>query len=148
MADKFIPLKADFSVAPQITAADVASAAEEGFTLIVNNRPDGEMIGQPTSAEIEAAAKAAGLAYAHIPVDGRGISPGHISALKSALEESGDKTLGYCRSGTRSTILYAYLCASEGRAAEEIISEAAMAGYDISGQRPALEALRAETEQK
>lgn len=142
MSDKFIPLNGDFSVAPQITKDDILRAAGEGYALIVNNRPDGEMIGQPTSAEIEAAAEAAGLSYVYIPVDGRGISPGHISALKSALENAGGKALAYCRSGTRSTILRAYLLAAEGVAADEIIAEAAAAGYDISGQRPALDALR------
>lgn len=141
MSDKFIPLNEDFFVSPQITTDDVTRAAKEGYVLIVNNRPDGEMIGQPTSAEIAQAAKAAGLAYAYIPVDGRGISPGHISALKTALEKAGGKALAYCRSGTRSTILRAYVSAAEGRAADEIIAEAAAAGYDVSGQRAALEAL-------
>ena len=142
MSKKFIPLSDRFWVAPQIAPADAAEAAKEGMTLIVNNRPDGEAPGQPKSAEIAKAAADAGLAYVHIPVDGSGISPGHISALKKALEENKDgKVLAFCRSGTRSTILRAYLQASEGRAPEDIIAEAAAAGYDISGHAPALRAL-------
>ena len=144
MTDQFTPLHANFSVSPQVTAADLAAAAREGYTLIVNNRPDGEMIGQPKSADLEAAAKDAGLAYVHIPVDGRGISMGHISALKKALDEAGGKTLAFCRSGTRSTILESYRGAAEGRGADELIAEAAAAGYDISSHRPALDALKAE----
>lgn len=58
------------SVAPQISTADLAQAAAQGFKLVINNRPDGEDPSQPSSAEIEAAAKAAGLAYVHIPVRG------------------------------------------------------------------------------
>ncbi|WP_309605754.1 beta-lactamase hydrolase domain-containing protein, partial [Phenylobacterium sp.] len=42
----------DLSVAPQIGVADVAEAARQGFSLIINNRPDGEEPGQPTGAEI------------------------------------------------------------------------------------------------
>ncbi|MEZ5894147.1 MAG: TIGR01244 family sulfur transferase [Parvularculaceae bacterium] len=143
MTAKFINLTEDFLVSPQINTADVAEAAAMGVTLIVNNRPDGEMIGQPASAEIEAAAKAAGLSYVHIPVDGRGISPSHISALKEALSMAPEgKTLAFCRSGTRSTIVRAYLEAASGRDADAIIAEAAAAGYDISAHRPALEALK------
>lgn len=142
MSEKFTHLSDQFWVAPQITPADAAEAAKEGVTLIVNNRPDGEALGQPKSDEIAAAAEKAGIAYVHIPVDGRGISPGHISALKKALDENGDgKVLGFCRTGTRSTVLRAYVQASEGRAPEDIIAEAAKAGYDISGHAPALKSL-------
>lgn len=143
MTDKFRMLRPDFAVAPQLAAADVAAAAREGFTLIVNNRPDGEMIGQPKSADIEAAAAASGLAYVHIPVDGRGLTGDHISALKKALDDAGDKTLAFCASGTRSVFLQAFLAASEGRAADEIIAEARAAGYDLSGARRTLDALGA-----
>ncbi len=142
MSEKFIPLSDRFWVAPQIAPAEAAAAAKEGVTLIVNNRPDGEAPGQPAGVEIAKAAAGAGVAYVHIPVGASGISPGHISALKKALEENKDgRALAFCRSGTRSTILRAYLEASEGRAPEEIIAEAAAAGYDISGHAPALRAL-------
>ncbi len=143
MPDKFTALRPGFSVSPQLTVDDIADAAKAGYTLIVNNRPDGEMFGQPESADLEAAARKAGLAYVHIPVDGRGISMSHISALKSALEEAGDKTVAFCRSGARSTVLQSYLAAAEGRDPDAIIAEAEKAGYDIRGQRPALEALKA-----
>jgi uncharacterized protein (TIGR01244 family) len=143
-SEKFTHLGGAFIVSPQITPADVTLAASEGFGLIVNNRPDGEAPGQPSSAQIEDAARAAGLAYVHIPVDGRGISMSHISALKKALSDAENaKTLAYCRSGTRSTFVRAYLQAAQGRATDEIIAEAAAAGYDISGQAQALESLRA-----
>ncbi len=145
---KFIPLAKDFYVAPQITPSDVADAAAEGFTLIVNNRPDGEGPGQPAGADIERAALAAGLAYVHIPVDGRGLSQDHISALKSAIKASGKKTLAFCRSGTRSAIVRSYMKAADGGDADAIIAEAAAAGYDISGHRPALEALKAGSQAK
>ncbi|WP_375206805.1 TIGR01244 family sulfur transferase [Hyphococcus sp.] len=142
MSEKFIPLSETFWVSPQITPEEAADAADKGVTLIVNNRPDGEAPGQPKSDAIAAAAEKAGISYIHIPVDGRGVTPSHISALKEALEANkGGKALGFCRTGTRSTILRAYVEAFEGRAPEEIIAEAAKAGYDISGHAPALKAL-------
>lgn len=140
MSGKFIKLADDFWAAPQLSPADMKDAAAEGFRLIVNNRPDGEMFGQPKSAEIEAAAKAAGLSYIHIPVSG-GLSMDQLAAFNDAAEMAGGKVLGFCRSGLRSAVLRSYAAALSGRAPEELVSEAAAAGYDISGHRPALEAL-------
>ena len=73
----------------------------------------------------------------------------HISALKKALKEAGaGKTLAFCRSGARSTFLRAYTQAADGVAADDIISQAAAAGYDVSAHAPALEALRASAKEE
>ena len=56
-------LTADIAVAGQLDPAAMAEAAAAGFRSVVNNRPDFEGgPTQPTSASIEAAARAAGLA--------------------------------------------------------------------------------------
>ena len=119
------------SVSPQISVADIAALKAAGFTTIVNNRPDGESPDQPTGAEIEAAAKAAGLAYIAIPLGREGVSPDMVDATKAALEGSSGPVLAYCRSGTRSTTLWALSQAGK-LPATEIISAAANAGYDMS----------------
>ena len=124
-------------VSGQILPEDVAEAAAQGVTLIVNNRPDGEQPGQPGSAEIEAAAKAAGIAYRHIPVAG-GFSPEQVEDMASALASAGGVALAFCKSGTRSTYLWALARAKAGDDAEEIIGKAEAAGYDISSLRPHL----------
>ncbi len=132
----------DFSVSPQISVADVAEAASSGINLIINNRPDGEMVGQPTSAEIAMAAKAADVAYAHIPVDQRGLSHDHLDAFDQALGSvENPKTLSFCASGTRSIILRSYAAARAGQPVAALIAEAGAAGYDIAGHAPALEGL-------
>jgi uncharacterized protein (TIGR01244 family) len=141
MPDKFIQVTDDFFVSPQIDKGDIAAAETAGFTLIVNNRPDGEASGQPESAHLEAAARAAGLAYAHIPVDKRGISPDHIDAFLAASRNHPGKTLAFCRSGTRAIILNAYAAARDGAAVDDLIASAAAAGYDIAPHRTVLEAL-------
>ncbi len=142
LSDQARQVTDDFFVSPQISIADVKAAAARGVTLIINNRPDGEMIGQPTSAEIEAAATAAGVAYAHIPVDQRGISLDHLDAFdKARAGADGGKALAFCRSGTRSIIVRSYAAARAGQPVAEIIAEADAAGYDIAGHAPALEAL-------
>jgi uncharacterized protein (TIGR01244 family) len=105
-----LPLQAltpDICVAPQLTPEAMAEAAAMGFKSVVNNRPDFEHgPDQPTSAAIEAAAKAAGLAYRHLPVAGGYQSPEEIAAFAQLLEELPRPLLVFCRSGARSTRLF------------------------------------------
>ena len=117
-------------VAGQISPDQVAEAAAAGVTAIVNNRPDGEEPGQPTGAEIEAAAKAAGLIYAHMPISAE-FSDDKIEALRELLADSPGQVLLFCRSGTRSAYLWALARARDGAPADELIRRTAQAGYNI-----------------
>lgn len=119
------------SVSGQIQPNDVTTLKNLGFTTIINNRPDGESPDQPAGADIEAAAIAAGLTYVSIPLGRDGVNPELIENTKSALEGSAGKVFCFCRSGTRSTTLWALSRAGE-EPAEEIIAQAAEAGYDMS----------------
>jgi uncharacterized protein (TIGR01244 family) len=122
-----------FAVAPQITAADLAQAAASGFTLVINNRPDGEAPDQPPSAVMEAAAKAAGLAYVHIPVLGMP-NAAQIAAMTDAVASADGPVLAYCRSGTRSITIWSLGQARSGAMSrEDLIGLGAAAGYDLSG---------------
>jgi uncharacterized protein (TIGR01244 family) len=117
--------------APQIAVEDLDAIAAAGVRRIVNNRPDGEDIAQATSAEIEAAARAAGLDYVHAPVAGMP-GPDAVRAVADAIE-SAEPFLMYCRSGTRSTIAWALAMRALDRAEpDEIRDAAARAGYDLS----------------
>jgi uncharacterized protein (TIGR01244 family) len=94
-------------VAPQLTPEAMAEAARLGLRSIVNNRPDFEHgPAQPTSADIEAAARAAGLEYRHLPVAGGYQSPEEIAAFAQLLQELPGPVLAFCRSGARSTNLF------------------------------------------
>jgi len=133
---QFRRVTADFSVSPQIALADVAEAARVGFTLIVNNRPDGESPEQLAGAEIEAAARAGGLDYAYIPVVGRP-TPDQAQAVSRAIAATHGRTLAYCRSGNRSIMAWALgELAAGGHSRQQLISLAAEAGYDLSGVLP------------
>ncbi|MCE2917155.1 MAG: TIGR01244 family sulfur transferase [Rubrivivax sp.] len=97
----------DFFVAPQLGPAHMALAAEMGFKTVLNNRPDHEHgPGQPTNAEVEAAALAAGLSYHFLPTDGSASNPAHIAALAALLPSLQGPVLAFCRSGNRSAGLY------------------------------------------
>ena len=118
-------------VAGQIRPEDVEAAKAEGVTLIVNNRPDGEEAGQSTSAEIGEAARAAGLAYRHIPI-ASGFSVEQVAAMAEAIGDAEGKTLAFCKSGTRSTFLWALARSQAGADSEELVRKAAEAGYDLA----------------
>ena len=118
-------------VAGQISPDEVAGLAAEGVTMIVNNRPDGEDQGQPTSAEIEAAAGAAGIGYRHVPI-ARGLGPSDIEAMRDAMHEAaGGKLLAFCRSGNRSALAWAVAQSEDGRTREEIERCVAGAGFNL-----------------
>jgi len=126
------------SVNGQITPQDIAQAASQGFRTIINNRPDGEEQGQPTSAELAASADAHGLAYRHIPITPGQFSDGQIAEFKAALEESPGPVLGFCRTGMRCATLWGLVTAPE-KGVDATIAAAARAGCDIAGARPRLE---------
>ena len=119
-------------VSGQIRPEDMEEARRHGVTMIVNNRPDGEDDGQPTSAEIEAAAEAAGLDYRHIPI-ARGMGPAQIEEMVSARSELGDgKMLAFCRSGMRSTLAWAVACREAGVPREMLEEKAHGAGFSLA----------------
>ena len=130
---------------PQIELADVAEASALGIGMIINNRPEDESADQTPGAVIEAAAKAAGIAYVAIPVTHAGFSMPQVEAMEAALAASGDKpVLAYCRSGTRSTLLWALAQARMGMPTDAIAESAAGAGYDVGPIMPQLDFLAAQ----
>lgn len=128
---------------PQIGTAEVAEAARMGVGLIVNNRPEGESDDQVPGSEIESAARAAGMNYVAIPVTHAGFSEGQMKAMAAALASTDKPILAYCRSGTRSTLLWALAQASEGKQPDDLAAAAAAAGYDLTPVRPLLDMLAA-----
>ncbi|MEH6660921.1 MAG: TIGR01244 family sulfur transferase [Parasphingorhabdus sp.] len=140
----FRKINDNISVSPQITLEDVAAAKAEGVSLIINNRPDGEDPSAPQSADIEAAARDAGMKYIAIPITHSGFSGPQVDAMIAALADD-DKILAYCRSGTRSTLLWALAQAKQGVEADEISRLAGNAGYDITPIRAMVDALSSGT---
>jgi uncharacterized protein (TIGR01244 family) len=100
------PLDEHFTVAAQITPADVDALAAEGYVAIVCNRPDGEEPGQPPAADIAAACQRQQLAFYHLPVGGPQLPAGTVERLAAILESAEGPVLAYCRSGQRSAYLY------------------------------------------
>ncbi|MGF1477406.1 MAG: TIGR01244 family sulfur transferase [Geminicoccaceae bacterium] len=127
-------------VAPQLVQGDFVEARRLGIATIVNNRPDGEAPGQLTDGEARQAAEAAGMAYHCLPISPGGFGPDQVNRMAALLAEGPSPVLAYCRSGTRSTILWAFACA--GRTpVDALIAAAAHQGYDLVPYRATLESL-------
>lgn len=123
------------SVSPQIALADVAKARELGFTTIINNRPDGEAPDQPTSAEVEAAARSVGLDYVFIPVSGMP-TPQQVADQREAIDGSDGPVLAYCRSGNRCMVTWSIGERLAGRDRDELVRLGADLGYDLARVLP------------
>lgn len=134
----FKALTTSLSVSPQLSKADVAQAARDGFRAIIDNRPDGEEPGQPSAIEMQAMAASHGMGSAHVPTVGGKISDKDVAQMAHALSRLDGPVLAYCRTGTRSTTLWA-LSEVGAQPADVLIATAAGAGYDLSALRPRLE---------
>ncbi len=118
-------------VGGQIAPADVAALKHQGVTMIVNNRPDGEDEGQPTSADIEQAARDAGLDYRHVPI-ARGMGPSDVEAMRDAIHSAGEGILfAFCRSGNRSALAWAVAKSEDGMKREELERCVGEAGFNL-----------------
>ena len=122
------------SASPQLSKADVAKAAQEGFRSIIDNRPDGEEPGQLSAADMRALAAGHGMGFAHIPVIPGKIGDEDIADMADALARLEGPILAYCKTGTRAASLWA-LCQAGVRSADSIIATAADAGYDLTSLR-------------
>lgn len=105
----FSPAQVDaaLAVAAQLRPQDMPALVSAGFRSVINNRPDFEGgPDQPTSAELEAAARKAGLEYRYLPVPPSGHTAEQASSMVSAVEALPQPVLAFCRSGRRSAALY------------------------------------------
>ena len=128
-----------FYVAPQLDEADIARATHLGFRTLINNRPDGEETGQPTARSLQKLAMAQGMAYYHLPVRGFQITDdAAVSAFEWALERFDEPVLAFCKSGTRSAMLWAQALAGR-HDVDVILRLTAEAGLDLEILRDELE---------
>jgi len=128
---KLTELDNQVSVSDQITAADVAELSRQGVEVVVCNRPDRETEGQPPFDDIARACESQGMTAYHIPFVGDAIEQEQVESFLDLLQ-SGKRVHAYCRSGARSSKLWAQARAKQGMEAENIINRAGQAGVDVS----------------
>lgn len=135
-----IQLSEQYYVAPQLEVADLAVLKSQGFERVINNRPDGEAEDQPASQQLQAEADRLGLEYVANPVKLPELSQVQVECQSDALTES-KKTLAFCRTGTRSTVLWVLMENQNGRDFEGLVAEAQGKSMELSRCQPAMQPL-------
>lgn len=135
---KIAILTPNLSALPQPAADEIGGLADRGYRSIISNRPDDEAPDQPAWTDLKAAALARGLEAVHIPVAAGQIGEADIRAFREALERLPKPIAAFCRTGTRSTLLWA-LANEACLTADERIGIASREGYDLEPFRRLLE---------
>jgi sulfide:quinone oxidoreductase len=127
----------NFLVTGQISVSDIGTIAASGIKTIIGNRPDNESEGQPAVSDIASAAEARGMTFLNVPVSSKVITDADVDDFERACSDAAGPVLAYCRTGMRSTILWA-LSQTKSKKIDEILSATAEAGYDLSRLQPRL----------
>ena len=129
----------NFYVSSQIGEEDLVSFKNEGFSLIVCNRPNGEEENQIDFELIRKRCESIGLTFINLPMIPGDLQSELIFETKKILDTN-QKTLAYCRTGTRCINLWA--CANVFKEkVDETIKMASRAGYDLDHLRPMLDSI-------
>ncbi len=129
-----------YFVSPQLVREDLASLKAQGFEKIINNRPDGESDDQPTGESLRVAVEMLGMKYESNPIDLSKLSSGNVSMQGNILSK-GEKTLAFCRTGTRSSVLWVLLENQKGRSYSQLLASVEQKGFDLTRCLPAMEPL-------
>ncbi len=125
-------LAAGLCATGKLDQTDIEALAASGVKTIINNRPDGEDPGQLPAADARRLAEARGIAYHHIPVTAATLSRADVDAFATVLASAPKPIVAHCRSGTRSTLLWALARLREGAEPQALIAEAARHGIEIA----------------
>ena len=129
---ELMALTPELSVTGRLDRADIEALAQSGVHTIINNRPDGEDPGQLAAAEARRLAETLGVAYHHIPVTAATLSRDDVEAFAATLKGAAAPVVAHCRSGTRSTLLWALARLRDGADPFALVAEAARHGIDIA----------------
>ena len=129
-----------YFVSPQVLREDLSELKKQGFEKIINNRPDGESDDQPSGESLRVAVEMLGMKYVSNPIELPKLSQAHIDAQSDALVES-EKTLAFCRTGTRSSVLWVLMKNAQGEEYQELVSQVSGKGFDLSRCSAAMELL-------
>jgi len=133
----------DYSVAPQLSAADIPAVAEAGFVMVICNRPDGEVGPAESTTVMRAAVEEAGMKWAENSFSSNMLTLGNVETQRELIAAAEGPVLAYCRTGTRSATVWAL--SQAGRiSTDEIVDATGAAGYAMDRLRPTIEQLAAQ----
>ncbi len=130
-------------VTGQLQANDFANLAEQGFKTIINNRPDDEEAGQLPQQKAAKLAADLGMAYHYLPMaNGQPLPANLVDEFRSAHQAAEGPVLAHCRSGMRSSFIWALgAIAAEEVGVDEAIQAGIDAGIPLNNARTVLESV-------
>lgn len=135
-------LEPGVAVTGQVQPNDLPGIAAAGYTIVVNNRPDREaLLGQPRTADLAEAAHSAGLRFVDLPFTATRLSRPQVAAFAALMADPDARILAFCKSGMRSTLIWAAAAVASGRPAADVIAVAARAGTDLTPLRELITSL-------
>ena len=123
-------LATNFTISDQVTVNDLPTLQSRGVKLLICNRPDGEGPGQPAWQELATAAEAAGMQMHYVPVVQDTINSADVRSFAALLQE-GQPIHAFCRSGARTTVLWALALIAKGNAVADVVAAAKAQGVDL-----------------
>ena len=123
-------LTTNLSISPQILVNEMEAVAQAGFKAIICNRPDGEGPDQPSFKEIEAAAQHHGLQARYLPAETGKVSDQDGHTFGQLLQSLPGPILAYCRTGMRSTTMWA-LSQAGAMPLPQILEAGQKVGFDM-----------------
>jgi len=133
-------LTPDYAVSPQIDPEDLPDIKAAGFTVVIDNRPDGEIPPSHHADTMRVAVEGAGLTFIANPVIGGTMTMENVTAQAAAIAAAGGPVLAYCASGNRSSVVWALAHAGK-MPTDDLIGIPARHGYQLEGLRGQLDAM-------
>ena len=135
-----------FYLAGQINISDLTAIQAAGIKTIINNRPDHEEPDQPSAAQIANAAQQHGIAYHHLPMaNNQPLPPTLVTDFKTVLANTNDPVLAHCRSGMRSSLIWALGAIADNTiSVDQAIAAVQAVGIPLGNARGILEAVVAD----
>lgn len=127
---RYVKLTETIAASPQIQPEHMSAIAADGYKVVINNRPDGEAMAQPSSDALRAAAQAAGMEYHYYPLNAFNYPGDDLAAIAALFDDESRPVFAFCRSGTRSSNLWVSSRQEPDRAVAR--QHAQQMGFDIS----------------
>ena len=125
-------------VCGQLRLHHLATIKGKGIRTIVNNQPEGESFDQPRDEEFRSEARAQGLIYYSLPVPISGYTEDNVVQMSEIMATAPGPILAFCRSGTRSALVWAMAEARNGGNLTRIENQLEAAGFRSGAVRIAM----------
>ncbi len=124
-------VSADFSVSGQLVSEDLTALRKAGIKTLICNRPDQEVAGQPSCADLTELARGQGIAMYYLPVVNDTINSNDVNTFTTIFNTAEKPVHAWCRSGLRSITLWSLAQVKHGADPSAVVTQAQGLGFDF-----------------